>query len=98
MKKPNKTTQFDLESFPQWLVSQVPVFDALIIEDIRPTDSWLLDVTTYCGSPYSFTVNQVRRLSEGSAYAGDIVEEPMGTPFELTQDKFPGKLKWKKLK
>lgn len=48
--------------FPQFLVDQTPKFDELIIEDIRPTDGWLLNVST------------------GTT--------PMGTPTEITQDRF----------
>src|SRR5262245_19723051 len=48
--------------FPQFFVDQTPRFDELIMEDIRPTDGWLLNVST------------------GTA--------PMGTPVEVTQDRF----------
>ena len=48
--------------FPQFLVDQTPRFDELIMEDIRPIDGWLLNIST------------------GST--------PMGTPVELTQDRF----------
>lgn len=48
--------------FPQFFVDQTPKFDELIMEDIRPTDGWLLNVST------------------GTT--------PMGTPTELTQDRF----------
>lgn len=48
--------------FPQFLVDQTPKFDELIMEDIRPTDGWLLNIST-----------------------GSL---PMGTPVELTQDRF----------
>lgn len=48
--------------FPQFFVDQTPRFDQLIMEDIRPTDGWLLNVST------------------GST--------PMGTPVEVTQDRF----------
>jgi hypothetical protein len=44
------------------LVDQTPRFDELIMEDIRPTDGWLLNVST------------------GTT--------PMGTPTEITQDRF----------
>jgi len=44
------------------LVDQTPVFDEIIMEDIRPTDGWLYNVST--------GVN------------------PMGTPVEVTQDRF----------
>jgi hypothetical protein len=48
--------------FPQFFVDQTPKFDELIMEDIRPTDGWLLNVST-----------------------GTV---PMGTPVEITQDRF----------
>lgn len=48
--------------FPQFLVDQTPKFDELIMEDIRPGDGWLLNVST------------------GTT--------PMGTPVEITQDRF----------
>jgi len=50
--------------FPNFLVDQTPKFDELIMEDIRPTDGWLLNVST------------------GTT--------PMGTPVEVTQDRFRG--------
>lgn len=48
--------------FPQFLVDETPHFDEMIIEDIRPTDGWLLNIST-----------------------GTV---PMGTPTEITQDRF----------
>ena len=48
--------------FPNFLVDQTPKFDELIMEDIRPTDGWMLNVST------------------GTT--------PMGTPVEITQDRF----------
>jgi hypothetical protein len=48
--------------FPQFFVDQTPHFDEMIMEDIRPTDGWLLNVST------------------GTT--------PMGTPVEITQDRF----------
>ena len=47
---------------PQFLADQTPKFDDLILEDIRPTDGWMLNVST------------------GTT--------PMGTPVEITQDRF----------
>lgn len=32
--------------FAQYLVDQQPIYDKLILEDIRPTDSWILNVKT----------------------------------------------------
>jgi len=48
--------------FPSFFVDQTPRFDELIMEDIRPTDGWLLNIST------------------GST--------PMGTPTEITMDRF----------
>lgn len=48
--------------FAQFLVDQTPVFDEMIMRDIRPTDGWVLNVAT-----------------------GGL---PMGTPTEVTQDRF----------
>ncbi len=48
--------------FPQFFVDQTPRFDELIMEDIRPTDGWIGNVST-----------------------GTM---PMGTPAEVTQDRF----------
>jgi hypothetical protein len=48
--------------YVQYLVDQTPKFDEAIMEDIRPTDGWLLNVST------------------GTT--------PMGTPIEITQDRF----------
>ncbi len=48
--------------FPNFLVNETPKFDELIMEDIRPTDGWLLNFAT------------------GTT--------PMGTPAEVTQDRF----------
>lgn len=48
--------------FAQFLVNETPKFDELIMEDIRPTDGWIGNVST------------------GTS--------PMGTPAEVTQDRF----------
>jgi hypothetical protein len=48
--------------FGNFFVDQTPHFDELIMEDIRPSDGWLLNVST------------------GTT--------PMGTPVEITQDRF----------
>jgi hypothetical protein len=48
--------------FPNFFVDQTPRFDELIMEDIRPTDGWIGNVST------------------GTT--------PMGTPTEVTQDRF----------
>ena len=42
MAKKNK--QISDQNFCDWMVNQVPVFDRMIMEDIRPTDQWMLHV------------------------------------------------------
>lgn len=50
------------EQFSQFLVDQTPRYDELILEDIRPTDGWLMNF--------------------------DVGTMPIGTPTEVTQDRF----------
>src|SRR6516164_6368214 len=59
---PAQSGVVDSCDFPQFLVDQTPKFDEMIMEDIRPTDGWLYNVST------------------GTT--------PMGTPVEVTQDRF----------
>lgn len=51
--------------FPQFLVDQTPKFDELIMEDIRPTDGWLLNVSTGTvptGTPTEITQDRFRHV------------------------------------
>jgi len=51
--------------FPQFLVDQTPKFDELIMEDIRPTDGWLLNVSTGTvptGTPVEITQDRFRHV------------------------------------
>src|SRR6516165_8011158 len=51
--------------FPQFLVDQTPHFDELIMEDIRPNDGWLYNVstgTTPNGTPVEITQDRFRSV------------------------------------
>jgi len=51
--------------FPQFWVQQVPHFDELILEDIRPTDGWMLNVATGTvepGTPVEITQDRFRSV------------------------------------
>ncbi len=51
--------------FPQFWVQQTPVFDELIIEDIRPTDGWMGNIavgTVEPGTPAEITQDRFRSV------------------------------------
>jgi hypothetical protein len=51
--------------FPQFLVDQTPKFDEIIMEDIRPTDGWLYNVSTGfvpTGTPSEVTQDRFRSV------------------------------------
>lgn len=49
--------------FTQYLVDQTPVYDKLIMEDIRPTDSWVLNIATGTFDAYSGTQHTQDRFN-----------------------------------
>lgn len=49
--------------FAQYLVDQQPVYDKLILEDIRPTDSWILNVKTGTFEAYSGVQHTLDRFT-----------------------------------
>jgi len=50
-------------AFAQYLVDQQPVYDKLILEDIRPTDSWILNVKTGSFEAYSGVQHTLDRFT-----------------------------------
>jgi len=62
MSCPSPSSVIQACDFGQFMVDQTPRFDELIMEDIRPTDGWLYNIST------------------GTT--------PMGTPVQITQDRF----------
>jgi len=51
------------KQFTQLLVNQTPVFDKLILEDIRPEDGWILHVETGTFEAYSGTEHTLDRFN-----------------------------------
>lgn len=49
--------------FAQYLVHQAPVYDKLIVEDIRPTDPWVLHVKTGTWEAYTDTTHTIDRFT-----------------------------------
>jgi hypothetical protein len=76
--------------FAQYLVDQQPVYDKLILSDIRPTDSWILNVKTGTFESYSgveHTLDRFRHVFPNTtktwnrtAYASCV-----GTPCDKTE-------------
>lgn len=53
-------------SFEEWMADQMPFFDRMIMEDIRPTDGWVKVATL---EQLAWICREaVRRLSEGVHY------------------------------
>lgn len=50
--------------FTQFLVDQLPVYDKLILEDIRPTDGWILNMKTGTFDAYSGTEHTLDRFTD----------------------------------
>jgi hypothetical protein len=92
-------------SFAEFLVNQTPVFDEMIMEQIRPEDGWLLNVS-YGDSwfdDYSLTLTEVRRLSEGMAFKPFKLRrpkrEPIGLPESFSRAIFPDTIgEWRRVK
>lgn len=88
--------------FAEFLVSQTPVFDEMIMEDMRFEDGWIAFAWKELSwkERYLETLNAVRSLSEGVAFKRVRMSEvrfpkikslwisPMGTLTDITQDRF----------
>lgn len=76
-------------AFTQFMVDQVPVFDSLILEDIRPNDGWLLNISEVPRHPkWWLRREEVRKISEGDHYQETKSSKVRGVPVEITQDRF----------
>src|SRR6185369_10275686 len=51
-------------NFSQFLVDQMPVYDRLILEDITPVDSWILNMKTGTFSSYSGVEHTLDRFND----------------------------------
>lgn len=81
--------------FAQFLVDQTPVFDEMILQDIRPTDGWLFNVsggTSPCPAEWWERREDVRMIVEGPAYHRSRMVreqiEPMDDRFQSVFPKF----------
>jgi hypothetical protein len=78
------------DSFTQFLVDQQPVYDELILADIRPTDSWIGNIATGTFAPHSGVTHRLDRMNHvapnttkvwnRTAYAGCV-----GHPCDKTE-------------
>jgi len=89
--KPKKRIQSD--DFSAFLVDQVPYFDKLIMEDMRPTDAWIMHVDA--GRKVGFWLKLwwiVRCVWVMLAwlFRPTIIHEKPISTVESTQDRFAG--------
>jgi len=76
--------------FPQFLIDQQPVFDKLILADIRPTDSWVLNVATGSfpsNSGVEHTLDRVRHVFPNTTktWARTAYGTCLGTPCDKVE-------------
>lgn len=90
--QPTRTLEQD---FIQTLVDQIPVFDQLIMKDIRPTDSWLLEVSagaaplfTWMSKETSDCLAHFNDGWNGSFHDHRFAPWPHGQPYETDADRF----------
>jgi hypothetical protein len=78
------------DQFPQFLVDQTPVFDELIMEDIRPTDGWLLNIQTGSmptGTPTEVTQDRFKHVFPNTTktWTRTNVGSCIGTPCDKVE-------------
>lgn len=78
--------------FPQFFVDQTPYFDELIMEDIRPADGWLGNIstgTTAMGTPTEVTQDRFRAVwpNTTKTWSKVVANGPgcVGTPCDPTE-------------
>ncbi len=76
--------------FAQFLVDQQPVYDKLILEDIRPTDSWILNVKTGTFEAYSGVQHTLDRFTHvfpdtTKRWTPTVAGSCLGTPCDKTE-------------
>jgi len=79
----------NIDEFAKFLLDETPRFDEKIMEGIRQKDDWI-GVMHY-GEQYLITLSAVRFISENAVNSIPRMEVscmPMGTPSEITQDRF----------
>ena len=78
------------ENFTQFLVDQLPVYDKLILEDIRPMDGWIGHVKTGTFEAYSGTEHTLDRFNHvypdtTKAWSRTQAGNCIGTPCDKTE-------------
>jgi len=78
-------------AFPQYLVDQQPIYDSLILEDIRPTDTWIGNVATGAFPPFSgveHRLDRVRNVYPDTTQQWSDVEYTscLGTPCDVAEN------------
>lgn len=76
--------------FAQFLVDQQPVYDKLILEDIRPTDSWILNVKTGTFEAYSGVRHRLDRFTHvfpdtTKRWQASTYDNCVGSPCDKTE-------------
>jgi hypothetical protein len=77
--------------FTQFLVDQTPVYDKLILADVRPTDGWIAHVDTGTFDSYSgvqHTRDRFNHVYPDTTQAWNAVSDSscVGTPCDLTEN------------
>ena len=77
-------------SFTQFLVDQEPVYDKLILEDIRPEDGWILHVDQGTFEAYSGVQHTLDRFNVvwpnvTKAWTATVAGNCLGTPCDKTE-------------
>jgi hypothetical protein len=78
--------------FTQFLVDQLPYYDDLILEDIRPTDSWVANVKQGTWEPYTgveHTIDRFNHVYANTTKVWNRVEDGscVGTPCDKTENR-----------
>ena len=82
--------ELNCTQFTQFLVDQLPVYDRLILADIRPTDSWVLTVATGTWDAYSgveHTLDRFRHVFPNTTKQWTRTQDGscVGTPCDKTE-------------
>lgn len=77
-------------AFTQYLVDQLPYYDSLILEDIRPTDSWVANVKQGVWEPHTGVEHTIDRFNHVYANTTKVWqrtqdESCVGTPCDKTE-------------
>lgn len=73
--------------FLDLMVNAVPIFDEEMLATIRPTDSWVFNVSYTTAE--DDVLAKVRFISENAVNSIPQIEEfKMGSPVDITQDRF----------